>query len=326
MNLDNSYLVIGIVNNLILSPNSIHFFDDFIISNNYSVLDDALLNNPLIKSYLGDVYFAMLKNGATFVFASFHEGYSDTIQAISHTTTGRISAYLDNLFFIKDNSIFTNYFYSIPYDKRNNAGIIQNNSIVYNAEGYMRNTELSEMELSEFEQLNLQLFPIMSVPTDTSFYHNDGTQSKNVGIISTSEYESFTKIQRGIIFLKAARATSYLPLKITNYIAFLDCLFCTTESGIAQQVAQRVSSYLHYFDNAVDKTSILIELKKFYDIRSKYIHGDSKIKKFNNNEDLRAASVKIDGYCRTIVKLILDNSQDTFKDNRSINDFFNNNV
>jgi hypothetical protein len=142
-------------------------------------------------------------------------------------------------------------------------------------------------------------------------------------------YNDSSKVERAMKFHWKARSESSIPIKITNYISFLECLFSPNGAELQHQVSERVSLFLFKYNDKIDKIETFKLIKSSYGIRSKYVHGDKLDKKFKTLDSLRDLSSSLDDVCREIINTIMNNNLLIFNDDDLTSFFldllFNNN-
>jgi len=73
------------------------------------------------------------------------------------------------------------------------------------------------------------------------------------------------------LFIQAARQSSDLGIKISQYCTALECIFSTDKSGLAHKLAERVASFLAKEND--ERYKIFKDIKAIYGIRSQIVHG-----------------------------------------------------
>lgn len=137
-----------------------------------------------------------------------------------------------------------------------------------------------------------------------------------------TDYNKNSRIERAVSFLSMARTNSFLPLKLSLCMSFLECLFTTDRQEVTHKVCERVALYLggSYEEKQLTYNSI----KSAYDIRSGFFHGQDIDKKRDTRIQLEEHSNKIDEILRKVLKLVLFEDYNIFNDsNDKRKDFFN---
>lgn len=161
-----------------------------------------------------------------------------------------------------------------------------------------------DKKIAPIPKINLTR-PVIS---DTNYHYRD--------------YNENNRIQRALSFLVMARSNSFLPLKISIYIAILETLFTTDSIEVNYKVCQRVAFYL---GGAYEiKFATFQKVKEAYDIRSKFFHGQELAKKKDTRENLASISIEIDNILRRVLtKVLFEDSELFLKDNTFLNSYYN---
>jgi len=145
-------------------------------------------------------------------------------------------------------------------------------------------------------------------------------------IDSAYHYRNHSKtnrIERALSFLFMARATSFLPLKISLYISVLESLFTTDVGEIVHKISERLSLYIGGdYENRIDLYKFM---KQAYGVRSKFFHGQKQDKGKGETKSLQDCAIELDSILRvTLTNVIVNDSQlFTTKTDDLLNDFFN---
>lgn len=136
------------------------------------------------------------------------------------------------------------------------------------------------------------------------------------------DYNKNTRIERAFSFLTMARTNSFLPLKISLYMSLLECLFTTDRQEVTHKVCERVAIYLG--GNYENKINNYTSVKKAYDIRSGFFHGQNIDKKQDSRINLSLHSEKIDSIIRKVMTKVLFEDFEIFNGSDEIRvGFFN---
>jgi hypothetical protein len=131
-------------------------------------------------------------------------------------------------------------------------------------------------------------------------------------------YYMYSKLSRAYLLVTQARLAQYIPIKLTFYVIALECLFSSDDkSEVNHKVSERVS---HFIGNSPEeRVELFKKVKKLYDLRSKFVHGQS-IK--SAIKDLSILSIEIDEILRRIFRKLIDNKEiaDIFLGNQNILD------
>lgn len=113
-------------------------------------------------------------------------------------------------------------------------------------------------------------------------------------------HKGFSRTGRAMQFIAAARLAPDLAFKIAHYCSALETLFTTDISELAHKLSERVAFFLDNY--GYDKSTVFLDVKKAYAVRSKLSHGDVLSSK--QAEELPAISRVIDDYLRVIMNTL----------------------
>ncbi|WP_248475558.1 HEPN domain-containing protein [Spirosoma liriopis] len=183
----------------------------------------------------------------------------------------------------------------------------------------------SLVEIQFAYDILLKLVPNRSVFSDDDRdikYHDS---QKGISMISqTTNYNKYNRMERAMMFLNSARVSSSLPEKISFYVLLLECLFSagdTTE--LKHRLGERIA--LYFGNNHDERIRLYNEFSEYYNIRSKYIHGQS-IEGYDGKKmvKLYEASIGVDSLVRRILIKIITNDADKFLlPSKGLRDWFN---
>ncbi len=283
------------------------------------IFNDHLYNqigNINIREFISKPYFA------SFLEIRGKEDFSIT----TTKTFSALNALASFIWFAKDNCIDVGLMYSYYADvddivlskykiaNTSNANgeysetILKLNDLQLAEKAFLKVTKLQnnkpDKKKAPIPEMNLTR-PIIS---DTNYHYRD--------------YNENNRIQRALSFLAMARSNSFLPLKISIYIAILETLFTTDSIEVNYKVCQRVAFYLGG-DYELKFTNFQ-KVKEAYDIRSKFFHGQELAKKKDSRENLASISVEIDNIIRKVLtKVLFEDSELFLKDNTFLNSYYN---
>lgn len=136
------------------------------------------------------------------------------------------------------------------------------------------------------------------------------------------QYNKNSRIERSLSFLGMARSQPFIVMKISMYVAVLECLFTTDSGEITHKVSERAAKYIG--EDGSDELHIYKIIKQGYDIRSKYLHGQPLQKGHDSPEKLATLSQSIDAILRKIMANVILKDRDIFlQGNNELNDWFN---
>ncbi|MET3538473.1 HEPN domain-containing protein [Chryseobacterium limigenitum] len=189
---------------------------------------------------------------------------------------------------------------------------------IYKANGTIEYVEYSDKDFSLLIELYNKRENFISIPNVN--FPKEKIDEVNLYVSHRMEnHNDMTRFHRANRFLNEARKQSYLALKISNLIAFFECLFSIkNEDRIAHNISMRSSEFLFIYDKTILKDGTYKTLKSSYDIRSKYVHGDKLKDAHSKIIDLQLYSVNLDNLARIVYNTILDNNLEIFNDNTNI--------
>lgn len=132
------------------------------------------------------------------------------------------------------------------------------------------------------------------------------------------KYYMHSKLSRAYLLVTQARVSQFVPIKLAFYVIALECLFSNDDKS---EVNHKVSERAAYFigTDAEERIGLFRKIKKLYDVRSKFVHGQS-IKP--SIKELSELSVEIDEVLRRIFRKLIDNKEvaDLFLGNQKVLD------
>ena len=94
-------------------------------------------------------------------------------------------------------------------------------------------------------------------------------------------YETFQSRASGVVFpsrmaralfaSQKARCANDVVVRITDYCIGFETLLSTDTAGVSHRVAERAANFIG--GDAAEKRSIFNDVKRLYDVRSRYVHG-----------------------------------------------------
>jgi hypothetical protein len=229
--------------------------------------------------------------------------------------------FLLHLWLIKDNSAnIDNYF---CHNKARKQLFTRSRSVTFsNCVGEFKDETFSKEELeaawSIFEKsVNLSNSLKYKGKSNRNDKGEIGTQSMGLNSVA---YNTHNRITRALLFLQAARSTTMITTKITYYTGILECLFSTAEGDISHKVSERVAYYLG--QNQGERLDLFRFIKKMYDVRSKYIHGQSLSKKIKTVDFLSESCIRYDGILRQVHTKAITKDADVFVNTGNIDEWY----
>ncbi len=154
----------------------------------------------------------------------------------------------------------------------------------------------------------------------TKFFGNTAVMTPSY---STQKY-THNRIFRAMLTLRSARKEAFLPIRISYYVMVLECLFNTGKDEITHKISERTAQYLG--GSISNKQDIFKKVKEAYNIRSKFVHGQTLSKSEHTYEKLVKTSEIIDSFLREILKRVFRDKKrfDFFlQDNTKLDKYFN---
>jgi hypothetical protein len=166
---------------------------------------------------------------------------------------------LKNLWLVKDNAVTCDTAFLIYESK----GITEASSLrlqyqFTSARGKLDNIKLNKKELVEFEEYHNYV---------ESYFHKKDSSSLKFML-----HKNFSRLSRGLLFVKQAREARNLAYKISNYCSALETVFSTDSAELSHKLSERIAFFLQ---NDFNKLSTFKLIKKAYAVRSKLTHGDT---------------------------------------------------
>lgn len=236
---------------------------------------------------------------------------SKLTNALEHEN-GTIFVMLSSLWFFYDNNIFNtvSYLYDELLDEyisNTRAIMLSNSSGAYEPCGINNEIVMALLKMTS------AIIPFRNADlADTNKGKSDIKGfGAHVGDISGIDFGKTSRIFRAITFLDLARSQSFLPLKISMYVGIFECLFTTESTEVSHKVAENAAFYISNTNEERAENYALI--KKAYDIRSKYLHGQRLDKqKHKSSELLTPISKEIDKLLRLIFVQIITQDSEVF--------------
>lgn len=225
------------------------------------------------------------------------------------------------LWFIKDCCSNTDQLYTyIP--SKDLAFSRQRTVFFTNASGEYVDNSFTLAELNEtkkvFVKFSKLIFETIDYEQSVS-EKEDGISKLTLGDSNFINDTSVNRIYRAYLFITLARSNSLLPLKISFYIGALEALFTTDKSEVSHKVTERVCLFLK--GTKEEKLSNFQLIKKAYDIRSKFVHGQNLGKKVNRKK-LQSISTETDTLLRQLMNVIISKPDIFLGDNEEISKHF----
>jgi len=222
--------------------------------------------------------------------------------SISDSLNHLFHIYFLSLWFVKDNSASTDdFFWNNPQKKGKGveaSGTTRKCNTYSNSAGNYQAVSFSSKEL---ERADIFLKTIIPLYKGDPLRFPVPSTGINMSPYNYVPYNNHNRLKRSIDFLIKARFTSFLPTKISMYMAVLESLFNTEKykKYVGKTVQARASTFL-----GSDVTSNREIIKQAYNARSEYIHGQifkTLEKSEDDREKLINLSKKVDNLIREIL-------------------------
>lgn len=301
----------------------------FSVSNNTNHLLSLIGYQDFI-SRVGINAFPLLEEYPYFYSTGSYEDFIDGVdiydeRRLSEKAAELLQLFISTLWFIKDCSSNTDHLYTYVKDK--NLTFSRIRTVVFsNSSGQYADSIFSLDELEIAKTIFYKIVTIQNIGIKHSDDNNDKKARVNGDEITPGdfhfiEYNSRNRIDRATMFLSLARSNSFLPLKISFYVAIFETLFTTDNTEVSHKVTERVTFYLGG-DFETKKSNFKL-IKTAYGIRSKFVHGQHLDKKIRTKEKLTEIANQIDVLTRTLLtNVIMIDSELFLQDESTLNDWF----
>lgn len=308
----------------LISENKNLKIDDFHFSNDYTLLERLTYNSLCIRD-IGYINLpCKIKNKPPFFYGNLKNiPYEDRIRK-SEKGLERYQAILFNLWFLKDCSCNSRFYYDIS-NSCNKVFYRQRTTVFSNSRGVYGDVFFNIEDIKKSFDITQKIIQLHHNIIEEKEIFNSKPNQK-LGNITPSDhnyirYSNTNRIERAYTFLTMARSQSFLPLKVSFYIGLLETLFTTDGTEVTHKVSERLAFYL---SEDFEKKETFDFVKECYGIRSKFVHGQKLHKKYDY-ETLVSKSVKIDEIVRKLMnKVILIDSQTFLQGDKGLNEYFKN--
>ncbi len=316
--------------------NTIKVKDQFVVSRDSAMREQQFIDKDFFYA-IGNFNVTMLRDHDTYVavFVNITEENSKPELAnISDIILSSVNGFVYNLWFIKDNSVkFSDIFVVLTEMSENENGYMHstNKEDIVNAHGQNILVSFSSKEL-EFVTVISEKINEIRIKRNSDFsVREEYKELEHKNFIHTvaniphpTDYNEYNVIERALNFLRTARGISHLPYRIASYVPILETLFgCGNSTEITYRISLRVAFYIGIDKN--DRSDIIELIKRVYNIRSRYFHGDVLDKKDNDIQTQKELSENMDNLLRKIlVKIILSDAQIFLETSKSLETYFSN--
>ncbi|KQS27019.1 HEPN domain-containing protein [Dyadobacter sp. Leaf189] len=236
------------------------------------------------------------------------------LEDISHVpsiVSDFLLGYINSFWFQFDNSFMLKSVYVDSCSRK--FAFNQQRGIVSTADGL---SETKPITLEAFRQAESD-FQVVSSWDDSKGADMDPRPEVQIltYIPVRDKFYSYNKLSRAYLLITQARMSQYVPIKLAFYVIALECLFSNDDkSEVNHKVSERASHFIG--SSPEERIELFKKIKKLYDVRSKFVHGQS-IK--SAIKDLSLLSIEIDEILRRIFRKLIDNKGivDTFLGNQN---------
>jgi hypothetical protein len=268
--------------------------------------------------YRNNPYF-ISRNTREELFKWFSASSLNGVMELSHL---HLDSVISSLWFVKDNSVNLSVLYG--RDPELDGALTKLQLQCYsNCKGQYENVVFELSEIEKAFQFSKELDHLSKFHTVNAedFRDSDGHGVIAPAALNSKTYNNHNRIARAYLFLNMARSKSFLPLKISFYIAVYESLFTTDGSEVSHKVTERAVLFIGGRQD--EKMANFKTLKKAYGVRSKYLHGQELSKGTNNIAELSKLSEKIDSLTRTLfLRIVASDGGHFLKNDNDLNDWF----
>lgn len=264
------------------------------ISNNSEIKKQLLSEqNRIVIGALESYFF---ENSTAFLFFNYEKTEEIFKDEKNLESLERILLWTDdifkNLWLIKDNNVITDTAFLIhkAVNVNSEAASLRLQYQFTKSNGSMETTKFTKDEIIEFSKYH-----------DDIENHFHSKKSSSQGFMLE---KNFSRINRGLIFVKQAREARNLAYKISNYCSALETIFSTDNVELSHKLSERIAFFLKDDFTVLETFKII---KKAYSVRSKLTHGDTlDTKQIEILDDL---SIKIDNILRVSINKIIKSEE-----------------
>lgn len=304
-----------------LKPDDVFFYH---LLNSGEMIQAEIFNKRYVAFVGASEFSRMIKNSIFYLKIEENQFDKKTMKILISNMTQIIEIFSVALWIIKDNSIWPSFSTIIFLnDDQFEIEILRRNNYVSDSKGSYKDTYYSELELNKaIKYFDMFLKTGKKLDRD-SVILEDGY--RNLSSSFTFDAPSFS---RALLLLISARRADLLFAKISMYISTLECLLAVDGEN-THKVSERVARFIG--DGKMERHDIFQRMKKYYGIRSIYIHG-SELKR-SKHDGLEETSVKLDEFVRRTFKKLMDqypqlnynnkaNVEETRLSREQVNDWF----
>jgi hypothetical protein len=277
--------------------------------------------NDDMAAFLGSALLSRMINRPFFymVIKLSEEQLETLYHLIISVFFSHVQVCLDSLWFVKDNSCHSLQCYYAVHENKF-FGISNNYRVSTTCIGKYEEMQFTSDELENAFKIDQKISEILNINMDAHTIEKMMDSGFRDGMENNRNYNDNNRIARAYFFLKSARDSEFILLKISLYVSMYECLFTTDASEIIHKMAERIACY--YSKNADERLDIFKFIKKVYNVRSRYFHGKD-LDKDKTFEKVPEMLLRLDGITRTILKrIILEDSEIFLKNETDLENYF----
>jgi hypothetical protein len=223
-----------------------------------------LLSSDLERS-AGSLEVDFIRRAPAVIFGHIEHSHMLDAQAAEGfvaTQLGLVEGFLLALWLLKDNAVNVELGLLQQYDSQSLQVRISSNRRAVrfsDAAGSFAAVDYTESELRQGRDLFSRLFAGRMVDP----------HSESGGHLIP---DRFSRLDRMLYFVQAARSTSNLGVKVAEYVTGFEALFCTDATEIAHKLSERLAWFCGAGPQG--RFEVFRTAKAAYTIRSKTVHGD----------------------------------------------------
>ena len=275
--------------------------------NNYQLRNGEtvipLINQVIINNYGINPLDLLVKN-PYFIKEQDYDELDDLIHD-SDVHLQALEGFFNFLWLIKDHSCNAlDMFYMTETEKFYSRNRFRHYS---NAEGKYKAELFTADQLREATDYINKYLAVSSINNIDRKVNKDQYVANEIKVnpLNDIDYNNHNKLDRAILFHVQSRSVSFLPAKIANGIIVLETLFSGNELGeITYKIGHRVANYIG--GTSQEKLVIFKQIKLFYSVRSKFLHGQVLEKNAKTMSQLSLISVELDNILRIVLRKALD--------------------
>lgn len=277
--------------------------------------------NEILLKQIGNLALLQFTRNSFFSMTEDATGTQEELIELHRIFKSRVNHFLSYLWFSKDNStnaldIISHYHNPVLFVTHMSAGLSDSS-------GEFKSTKFNIDELIHTKNVYESIVKILP---DNEAKSKRRIELAERPIVIESDYHYIdhsktNKIERALSFLTMARSQSFLPLKISLYVAVLESLFTLEGGDIVHKVSERGSLYLG--GTYEEKLENYKKIKAAYNVRSKFFHGQALEKKQATHAVMQKISNEVDTILRAILnKVILKDSMVFLDSNENLTTFY----